>query len=766
LPQLLVFSVRKRIFGGFAIVLILLTMLAVLASHSMDTVYTGAGRVSDDSTRATTSAEVALQVAEAHVRVLQYALSATMDDQKEAQASLAQLDQAIERNKSVGTAGGVDLQAMAAGYRGKVDATITAIETRRSVVEQLQNSGTELRTIISAMAGLLERETDQAVLGAGIRVAQAFAESDGAASRFIAARTPAEANAAETALQGLRGGIDALSTVGSESRRIIRLVKGMAEPLDRFTASLQRVLLADTQLRNVTAERDAASDAVLAAATAQREAAMASQRSAIAAMLAVISAASQLGLVTSASAIAIGLLLAFLIGRSIARPISALTDVMRKLAGGSLDIAIPHGARRDELGEMARAVGVFRDHMVAESQLMNQGEIERQAAEEDKRASLVKMAETIETETQTAIAQIGLRTANMATTADEMHASAGRTGESAQSAATAAGQALANAQTVASAAEQLATSIREIGGQVAQSTASVGRAVEAGRETRSTIEALNEKVGRIGTVADMISDIAAKTNLLALNATIEAARAGDAGKGFAVVASEVKQLATQTAHSTQEIARHLGEVRAATAASVTAVGQIEHTIGEIDAISSSIAAAVEEQGAATAEIARSVAETASAANVMTSRIAEVSSEADQTGHRAADVHQDVAALATAVDDLRHSVIRVVRTSTLEVDRRQNRRYQVDLPCRLELAGGASHAARVRDLSEGGAMIEDAPAMRVGDRGALRPEGFDAILAFTVCEVHDGMARVTFILDAASAESSRAMLARLAQRHAA
>src|SRR5208337_849333 len=132
----------------------------------------------------------------------------------------------------------------------------------------------------------------------------------------------------------------------------------------------------------------------------------------------------------------------------------------------------------------------------------------------------------------------------------------------------------------------------------------VGRAISAGRATRETIAALNERVGHIGAVADMIGDIAARTNLLALNATIEAARAGDAGKGFAVVASEVKQLAAQTARSTQEIGRQIGEVRAATGASVTAVDQIERTIGEIEAIAGSIAAAVEQQGAATAEIAR------------------------------------------------------------------------------------------------------------------------------------------------------------------
>jgi methyl-accepting chemotaxis protein len=290
--------------------------------------------------------------------------------------------------------------------------------------------------------------------------------------------------------------------------------------------------------------------------------------------------------------------------------------------------------------------------------------------------------------------------------------------------------------------------------------------VEAGRETRVTIEALNQKVRSICTVAAMISDIAAKTNLLALNATIEAARAGDAGKGFAVVASEVKQLATQTALSTQEIARHLGDVRAATAASVTAVGRIEHTISEVDAISGSIAAAVEQQGTATSEIARSVGETANGANVMTSRIAEVSSEADQTGRHAAGVHDDIGSLETAVKELRDSVIRVVRTSTIEVDRRQAPRYQLDRPCRLELAGGGIHASRVCDLSDGGATIGAAPAMQAGERAVLRLDGIDSVLPFTVRDASSGTAHVVFDLDAATAASLHAMLDRLGERLAA
>jgi methyl-accepting chemotaxis protein len=151
---------------------------------------------------------------------------------------------------------------------------------------------------------------------------------------------------------------------------------------------------------------------------------------------------------------------------------------------------------------------------------------------------------------------------------------------------------------------------------------------------------------------------------------------------------------------------------------------------------------------------------------MTSRIAEVSSEADQTGRHVKDVHDDIAGLATAMDDLRHSVICVVRTSTTEVDRRQSRRYEVDLPCRLEFAGDGIHTARVRDLSDGGGRIEGGPAMRTGDRGALRLDGLGTALPFTVCVADDGMSHMAFTLDEATAAPLRVMLDRPRQRAAA
>jgi methyl-accepting chemotaxis protein len=263
----------------------------------------------------------------------------------------------------------------------------------------------------------------------------------------------------------------------------------------------------------------------------------------------------------------------------------------------------------------------------------------------------------------------------------------------------------------------------------------------------------------------MIGEIAAKTNLLALNATIEAARAGDAGKGFAVVASEVKGLATQTARSTEEIGRHIAQVRAATGASVAAVARIEATITEVNGIAGSIAAAVEQQGAATAEIARNVTDTATAANEMTARTADVSAEAAETGRHSDEVRDHATGLSGAMDDLRQSVIRVVRTATPEVDRRTNTRHQVDLACRLTV-GRQTHSARIADLSDGGASVRGAPSLPAGARGTLSIDGVGFALPFVVGTGGRDALRLMFELDTAAATRFSGMAERLAQRRAA
>jgi methyl-accepting chemotaxis protein len=458
-------------------------------------------------------------------------------------------------------------------------------------------------------------------------------------------------------------------------------------------------------------------------------------------------------------------LVAWLVNRDIAGSLDRLRTAMQRLSHGELAVAVPGADRRDEVGAMAQAVLVFQQGMQQADKLAAERVAAEAQAAAEKRAALTHMAETIETETRAAMDQIGARTAALASNAEGMSASASRTGASAQSATTASAHALATVQSVASAADQLAASIREISAQVSQSTMVVGRAVEAGAETRKTIEALNEQVARIGAVADMIGEIAAKTNLLALNATIEAARAGGAGKGFAVVAAEVKALANQTARSTQEIARHIGEVRTATGASVAAVARIEHTITEVNAIAGSIAAAVEQQGAATAEIARNVTETAAAAQEMTGRTDEVSAEAKETRQRATEVLANADALGEAMNGLKQSVIRVVRTSTAEVDRRDSVRHDVDLPCRL-VVNGQTHTARVNDLSDCGAHVTGGPALPVGARGTLSLDDVGFPLPFSVRVSAGGTLRLAFALDATAAAAFRGVAQRLAQLRAA
>ncbi|MFQ3623339.1 MAG: HAMP domain-containing methyl-accepting chemotaxis protein [Acetobacteraceae bacterium] len=268
----------------------------------------------------------------------------------------------------------------------------------------------------------------------------------------------------------------------------------------------------------------------------------------------------------------------------------------------------------------------------------------------------VRLAEELENSVGAISRSVVSSAERLRSSAETLTQMASETGKKSLAVAAATDQASTNVQTVAASAEELASSVREISRQVSESAAIASEAVQQARATDATVTGLAEAAAKIGDVVRLIGDIAGQTNLLALNATIEAARAGEAGKGFAVVASEVKNLASQTAKATDEIASQIAAMQGATDGAVSAIRSIAETIARMNAITSSIAAAVEQQGAATAEIARSVQQAAAGTSEVAGTIGTVSAAIDQAGGEAVQVLEaanglssEAARLTTEVD---------------------------------------------------------------------------------------------------------------------
>ncbi len=357
-----------------------------------------------------------------------------------------------------------------------------------------------------------------------------------------------------------------------------------------------------------------------------------------------------------------GIVVSFLVGRGISRPVVAMSKAMRELAAGNFGVQLPGLDRRDEVGQMAQAVGEFKVQAVAKAESET---AEREAKSRElataRRAELHNLAEGFETAVGNIIENVGSASSELENSAVILTKSSAATQQLSTVVAAASEETSANVQSVASATEEMASSINEIGRQVVDSNRIANEAVDQAQKTDARIAELSLAASRIGDVTQLITTIAEQTNLLALNATIEAARAGDAGRGFAVVAQEVKALAAQTAKATSEISTQIAGIQAATHDSVVAIKEISGTIGRVSEIAAAIAAAIEQQGAATQEIARNVQQAAVGSTQVATSIADVNRGAGDTGSASSQVLSSAQLLSNENKRLKDEVAKFLAT---------------------------------------------------------------------------------------------------------
>ena len=343
-------------------------------------------------------------------------------------------------------------------------------------------------------------------------------------------------------------------------------------------------------------------------------------------------------MIVAAIGIILGVLAGYLIGQfGIVKPINLLKSVMEAFAHNNLTAEVPGTDRRDELGDMARTVEVFKKNGLEVERMRADQLVTEKRNTEQRKADMYKLADNFEGAVGEIIETVSSASTELEASAGTLTSTAERAQELTTMVAAASEEASTNVQSVASATEELTSSVNEISRQVQESARMAGEAVDQARKTNDRVGELSKAAARIGDVVELINTIAGQTNLLALNATIEAARAGEAGRGFAVVASEVKALAEQTAKATGEIGQQITGIQAATQESVGAIKEISGTIERLSEISSTIAAAVEEQGAATQEISRNVQQAAQGTQQVSSNITDVQRGASETGSASSQV---------------------------------------------------------------------------------------------------------------------------------
>jgi methyl-accepting chemotaxis protein len=622
-------TIGKRLAAAFAVMVLLLGVLAALSMRTFQT-------LADGSVALTAEADVmnAAQLADHDATVLRAAVRDVVRDTNDKnfetmQAARARVDErlaALPASDDTQAALVADLRAEFGRYKAGTQVVADILARRKAAHLDIRKYGDE------AAPGI-EREADRTGNASLVKAHAAMLEARLFVRRTLDASSGSEVERARSLIARAGGLVEDAG------------LKQLAEAVRNYGASYEALIARNVELTAQMANQTAMGERMSKLAAELKNAADSRQAQVRDRVHKAEANAKLQVLLLSLAAVAAGCVLAWISGRSISRPIRELTAAMDQLAQGQLDVAVTGADRGDEVGAMARALAVFKDNAQAVARLREEQERAAQQSAAERRAAMAQLADTFHASVASVVSAVSQAAEEMHGAAEDMRAIADRASATGDAVAAASGEASANVQTVAAAAEELAASIAEIGREAAQANSISAEAVTEAEDANRMIAGLAQAVGRIGEVVTLINDIANQTNLLALNATIEAARAGEAGKGFAVVAGEVKALANQTAKATEEISTQIEQVQRATDRAVGAINAISGTIARVNEIGATIAAAVEQQRAATQEIAHNVDNAANSSGTVNSSIVGLRDDVRHTGSRADGVLTSAARLS-------------------------------------------------------------------------------------------------------------------------
>ncbi|MCJ2143378.1 methyl-accepting chemotaxis protein [Methylobacterium sp. E-066] len=652
-------GIRHRLYAGFAMLVLIAAGIGAFSLYQQSTIdgyYDARSRLDQGSRSILAISNLALRLTSAAEKY-------RFEPDPAQIAAIEQTRQAIE------TASIEHLVATPSEERRKIYGEIRD-ESRalKPELERLAAAGsklTEIRTAMFAGGDQLMRFTDALIAEARGRaddaliyrvqaVENAVLRTRLAAARVMIRLRPEDRGVFAEAVEQTGAALRAFEA-GGGGVTLMPMVTAIAKALDTYAGT---VAAYDDAASNVKATFEVGIKSQTDKIEQHAETARARVMSQVAEISATTSAAvasaqrGQIGLI--GLTVGIGGLLAFLIARSVIRPVTGMTDAMKRLAEGDTTIEVPAPRARDEMAEMAEAVNVFRQNAIARADL-EAAQAAAQAARLSRAERVDQLVRTFEQNVAASLDVVTGAATELDATARSMTHVADDTNNQAVASSAAAEQASTNVQTVAAAAEEMVASLQEIERQVIRSNEVAGHAAHEAEASNAAMASLRLAAEQIGAAVTTISGIAGQTNLLALNATIEAARAGEAGRGFAVVASEVKELAGQTAQATEEIGGQIAAIQAATGQAADAIEQIARTIAAVNEISGSIASTVVQQTAATSEISRNAGEAARGTRDVSANVAQVLASSSETGSAATQVLNAASQLATQSQKVRQEV---------------------------------------------------------------------------------------------------------------